>query len=51
METVYKEVRFDQYCSTCEHEKTKEEDDPCHECLNNPANAYSHKPINWKEKK
>lgn len=50
MDDYYKEVYFNQYCKTCAHEATKEEDDPCHECLNSPVNVYSHKPVNWKEK-
>ena len=24
--------------------------DPCHECLNNPVNTNSRKPVNYKEK-
>ena len=50
MEESYKEVYFDQYCKTCEHEKLKEADDPCDECLNNPVNLYSHKPVMYEEK-
>ena len=50
MEDVYKEVYFDKYCKTCEHKEVNEQDDPCYECLHNPANVYSHKPVNWKEK-
>ena len=47
---TYKEVFFWQYCKTCKHEKTKESEDPCHNCLNSPSNVHSHKPINWEEK-
>ena len=47
---VYKEVRFDQYCKTCKYEKLKEDESPCYECLENPVNVYSHKPVCWKEK-
>lgn len=50
MEDIYKEVYFDKYCGSCKHEDLPEKDDPCHECLNNPENLYSHKPVNWKEK-
>lgn len=50
MEDIYKEVYFDQYCKTCKHEKTKEEDDPCDECLNEPVNLFSHKPAKWTKK-
>lgn len=50
MEDIYKEVYFNKYCVSCKYEKLTEKDDPCHECLNNPENLYSHKPVNWKEK-
>ena len=50
MEESYKEVYFDQYCKNCKHEKLKEIDDPCYECLNNPVNLYSHKPVMYEEK-
>lgn len=46
----YKEVRFDEYCKTCKYESKKVDEDPCDECLNNPVNLYSKKPVNWKEK-
>ena len=45
----YKEVYFDQYCNTCKNKNIKESKDPCNECLSNPLNLYSHKPINYKE--
>ena len=45
-----KEVYFHQYCKTCKYEKKSEEEDPCYECLDNPVNSYSHKPVNWEEK-
>lgn len=49
-----KEVRFDQYCNSCEHKKIKADDDKeniCSDCLAEPGRQYSHKPINYKEKK
>lgn len=46
----YKEVYFDQYCKTCAHKDCKESDEPCHECLNEPARLYSHKPVKYLEK-
>lgn len=45
-----KEVDFYKYCKTCEHEKINGDEEPCNECLTNPTNTYSHKPINYKEK-
>lgn len=50
MEDRYKEVYFGQYCKTCQYEKFAEDEDPCHDCLNEPVNEHSHKPVNWKEK-
>lgn len=49
MDDIYKEVYYGEYCKTCKHRKVKEDDDPCHECLNEPVNLYSHKPVNWEE--
>lgn len=45
-----KEVYFGDYCKTCKYEKVSEQDDPCYDCLNNPVNEDSHKPIRWEEK-
>lgn len=50
MENDYKEVYFDQYCKTCKYEKTNENAYPCDECLEEPANVNSHKPVKWEEK-
>lgn len=50
METREKEVYFDQYCKTCKHEKKAEDEDPCYDCLAEPVNIDSHKPIYHKEK-
>ena len=50
MDNIYKEVYFNQYCKTCEYKNLKESEEPCDECLSNPINEYSHKPINYKEK-
>lgn len=46
---IYKEVRFDEYCEKCKHKDLKEYENPCHECLNESENLYSHKPVNYKE--
>lgn len=48
-----KEVDFHQYCKKCEH-KTKSEfnpESPCYDCMDQPFNQDSHKPINFKEHK
>lgn len=51
MEGDFKIVHFDEYCMKCEHRKKKEDETPCDECLSNPANVDSHKPVKFEEKK
>lgn len=53
MDEDYKEVYFHEYCKTCKYEKTKEKMSPCADCLEEPTNLYSHRPVKWepKEKK
>ena len=46
----YKEVHYWDYCPTCKYKKKKAVDEPCDECLNNPTNLYSHKPVKYEEK-
>lgn len=46
----YKEVYFHEYCKKCKHEDVKDTKDPCNECLDNPTNLYSHKPVKFEEK-
>jgi hypothetical protein len=48
MDEGMKEVRFDIYCETCEYKDLKDEDEPCCDCLDEPANQHSHKPVYWK---
>ena len=43
-------VHYNDYCKTCEHYEEDEASDACNECLNNPVNVNSHKPVNYKEK-
>ena len=50
MEYIDKIVDFEKYCKDCEYKDTEDYKDPCHECLNNPSNEHSHKPINFKKK-
>lgn len=46
-----KEVRFDLYCKTCKYCDTPGTEDPCNECLEDPFNYETEKPMRWKEKK
>ena len=50
MEDQYKEVYFNEYCEKCKNKDVQEDKDPCNECLTNPVNVNSHKPVNFKEK-
>ncbi len=49
MENVDKVVEFERYCYKCKYYGLDEFREPCHECLNNPTNTNSRKPINFKE--
>ena len=44
-----KEVYFDQYCEKCKNHDLEEDKEPCSECLSEPVNQYSHKPVKWEE--
>lgn len=50
MDEGYKEVYFHEYCKLCKYKDLKDTEDPCNECLSEPANLYSHKPVKYKEK-
>lgn len=49
MEFSNKFVHFDEYCVKCKNKNTKETEDPCNECLTNPVNEHSHKPVSYEE--
>lgn len=46
----YKEVYYHEYCKTCKHRTGVETEDPCNECLSEPINLNTHKPVNYEEK-
>lgn len=48
-----KEVDFNKYCPLCKYKDINPDDEgsPCSNCLDYPTNQYSHKPIEFKEKK
>lgn len=50
MEDTYKEVYFGLFCKSCKHFEVAEDEDPCDECLHNPVNLYSHKPVKFESK-
>ena len=49
MENLDKEVYFGVYCPQCKHWKKSEWEDPCDDCLNEPKNTDSHKPVYFEE--
>ena len=49
-EEFYKEVRFDKYCKTCKHIKLEDTDEPCNECLSEPVNYATERPVKWEGK-
>lgn len=50
MDQEYKEVYFHEYCETCKYKDVEETKCPCCECLDEPINLHSHKPIKWEKK-
>lgn len=45
----YKEVYFGEYCKKCKHKSVDSADDPCFDCLAEPINLNSHKPVKYEE--
>ena len=50
MENREQFVDFDKFCNKCEYQKVDQAKDPCHECLKNPVNTYTNRPVNYKKK-
>ena len=42
---------FEHWCPLCTHKDVDEAKDPCHDCLNEPVNDDSRKPVMWEEAK
>ena len=49
-ETTQVEVRFDIWCERCKHADTPENKEPCVNCLDEPSNIDSSKPILFEAK-
>jgi len=49
MEYPNKFVEFDEYCKICKFKRTKYDQEPCNECLSNPVNLHSRKPVNFEK--
>lgn len=45
-----KEVMYKDYCPKCIHKDVDEVEDPCNECLEQPFNWDSQKPIKFVDK-
>lgn len=45
-----KEVMYHNYCPKCKHEDVKNHEDPCDECLSEPARLYTEKPLKFEAK-
>nr|DAE02579.1 MAG TPA: Urotensin II [Siphoviridae sp. ctmYS12] len=50
MEYGYKEVEFWKYCEKCKHYEVEDVKDPCNDCLDEPVNLHSTKPVYFEEK-
>ena len=50
MNDGYKEVYYHEYCCKCLNFKKDEIIDLCNECLSEPINLYTHKPVKFEEK-
>lgn len=45
-----KEVFFCDYCHKCEFNELSDQKEPCCDCIAQPSNINSHKPVYFKEK-
>ena len=49
MDDQYKEVYYNEHCYRCKNKNLLENEPPCDECLSEPINLYSHKPVRFEE--
>lgn len=49
-ENDYLEVDYGKYCKLCKHEKLTEIEEPCYECLENPTNYATDRPVKYETK-
>ena len=49
MDNVDVIVDFEKHCKTCKYKDLEEKYDPCNDCLDNPVNTNSSKPVYYKE--
>lgn len=47
---AYKEVHFHEYCKSCRYKRIEHTEDPCDECLSEPINLNTHRPVKYEKK-
>lgn len=47
---AYKEVYYHEYCKTCKNRKVANTEEPCNECLSEPINLDTHRPVKYEKK-
>lgn len=50
MNDGYKEVYYNEYCHKCKNFKKDVIDDRCNECLSEPVNLHTHRPVKFEER-
>ncbi len=50
MSEYHKEVYYGEYCKKCKYFNKNDDEEPCCDCLSDPARVDSHKPIRFKER-
>jgi hypothetical protein len=50
MKIEYQEVNFEKYCKQCTHKDVTAIDPPCSECMDEPTNLYTDKPVKFEKK-
>lgn len=44
-----KEVIFGDYCKKCVYKDLSDQEEPCFECIAEPTNLWTHRPIKFEE--
>ncbi len=50
MDENKKEVYFGEFCDKCKYSNKREDEEPCWDCLDQPWNTNSHKPMYFEKK-
>lgn len=46
----YKEAHFYEYCKKCKNRDVSNTEEPCDECLSEPTNLNTHRPVKYETK-